>query len=104
MSRLSKLIGKPVEVKIEGESLLIKPLTMKDMDVIVNLGSEDSAKQAKAITSLIKLTLKNSVPEATDEEIEGVAIAHFQELSEAIMRVNGLDDGVAKKNTPLKKQ
>jgi len=99
MSRLSKLMGKPLEVEIEGESLLIKPLTMKDMDIIVDLGSTDTTKQAKSIAKLIRMTLKNSVPEATEEEIENVAITHFQVLSEAIMKANGLDNANTSKDS-----
>jgi hypothetical protein len=39
---------------------------------------------------LIKRTLKDAVPEATEQEIDSVAFKYFKDLSEAIADVNGL--------------
>jgi len=96
MSRLSKLLGKPKEVEIQGEKLLFKPLTVKDIDLIMDLESE--SKRATAMKKIIAKTLKEAVPDATDEEIESVAIENFAQLTDAIMEVNGLKDVPQGKN------
>ena len=41
---------------------------------------------------LIKRTLKEGVPDATDEEIDKISLQHLTELSNAIVDVNGLKD------------
>jgi hypothetical protein len=93
MSRLSKLMGKPVEVVIEGELLQIHPLKMKDLSVLMKVGSTNPDIQAEAFSKLITKTLMKAVPDSTPEEIEEVAVTHFTILSEAIMKANGLEDG-----------
>jgi len=97
MSRLSKLVGKPTEVNIGGETLLIKPLTVKDMPFLMSMNDKNPDKQAEAIAYVITTTLRNSVPDASDEEINSVAVSYIQELTEAILKVNGLDKHVVKK-------
>lgn len=88
MSRLSKLLGKPKEIEINGEVFTFKPLTVKDIDLMMDLESE--AKRANAMQKIITKTLKEACPEATEEEIAGVAVTHLEALTNAIMEVNGL--------------
>lgn len=88
MSKLSNLIGKSQTFTIGGIEIEIKPRTLKDMDLIVDLA--DESKKAKALQRLISDTLKESIPDATDEEISKIGIEHFKALSEAIVEVNGL--------------
>jgi hypothetical protein len=90
MSRLSKLTGKPKEYLIGGEAFTLKPRGLKDLDLIMDLSKED--KQGEALGKLLKVTLKEAVTDATDEEIDGFALTYFKELSEAVMDVNGLKD------------
>jgi len=97
MSRLSKLLGKPKEYEIEGEKFVFKPLTVENIDLIMDL--ESDTKRASAMKQIIKLTLKEACPEATDEEIKKVALGHFKQLTEAIMEVNGLNE-IPRKNKP----
>ena len=91
MSKLSNLLGKPKTFTIGSEELELKPRTLKDLDLLMDLTSEE--KKAEALKKLINLTLKDSIPDATDEEIDQVGIQYFKELSEAIVEVNGLDAG-----------
>lgn len=90
MSRLSKLAGKPKEYEIEGEKFTFKPLKVDNLDLVMDLQSED--KRASSMTQIIKLTLKDAVPDSTDVEIDNIAIQYFKVLSDAILDVNGLDE------------
>ena len=89
MSKLSKLMGKPEEIELEGEKFVIHPLTMKEIDLFVNMSSPE--KQAEAIKQIITLTLKKTVPDATDEELDNVNFKYLMELFEVISKVNGLE-------------
>jgi len=98
MSKLSKLLGKPIECEIGGETFELKPLTVKDLDLLMDLENEN--KRAGALKQIITKTLKNSISDATDEEIDGVAVEHFDELTKAILKVNKLDENPKGKNGP----
>ncbi len=88
MSELAKLIGKGKTFNIGGIGLLIKPRTMEDIELVVDLSVDE--KRGAAMKELIKKTLKDSIPDATDEEVSQVGIQHFKAISEAIMDVNEL--------------
>ena len=88
MSKLSKLLGKPKTFTIGGVELEIKPRTLSDIDLI--MGMDNDEKRGEAMKELIKRTLQDAVPDATDDEINNIAFEHFKVLSEAIVEVNGL--------------
>ena len=88
MSKLNSLIGKPKTFKIGDIELELKPRTLKDIDLIMDLSIEE--KRGEAMKELIKRTLKDAVPDATDEEMDNVALEYFQVLSDSIIEVNGL--------------
>jgi len=90
MSKLSNLVGKSKTFTIGGIEMELKPRTLKDIDLIVDLA--DESKRAESLKKLITLTLKESIPDATDEEIAQVGFEHFKALSEAIVDVNGLSN------------
>ena len=90
MSKLSNLTGKPKTFTIGGEEINLKPRTLKDLDLLMELTNED--KKAEALKKLISLSLKEAIPDATDEEVDAVGLQYFKELSEAIVEVNGLND------------
>jgi hypothetical protein len=90
MSKLSKLLGKPQTFTIGEIELEIKPRTLGDIDIFMDMANEE--KRSKAMSELIKRTLKDSQPDATDDEINQIAFEHFKELSEAILEVNGLSE------------
>lgn len=89
MSKLESLIGKPKTYKIGGIDLELSPRRLEEIDLLLDIS--DSAKRGEAMKELIKRTLKEAVPDATDEEINKVSFNHFQKLSEAILEVNGLN-------------
>lgn len=89
MSKVSKFLGKSKTVKIGEEEIELKPLTISDLDVVND--SQSPEKAPGAIKEMIKRTLKRSVPDATDEEIENIDLQHFEALVNAIFEVNGLE-------------
>jgi len=95
MSKLTNLIGKAKSFHIGDIDLELKPLKFKDMDLLAEL--DDPEKRIGAMQKIISITLKEAVPDATDEEIGQMGIAHIMELSKAIADVNGLkQDGQPK--------
>ena len=100
MSRLSKFLGKSEIIEIEGEKLEIKPLKVKDMDLLLNLG--DDRSRTEAMHSIIVKTIKEAVPDATSDEIDNVGVQYAQQIMEAVMRVNGLDKGAKVETKRLK--
>jgi hypothetical protein len=102
MSKLSALTGKPKTYTVGELELELKPRKLKDLDLLFAL--QDKAQQTQALTKLITVTLKEAVPDATDEEIDQVAFEHFQVLVEAILDVNGMSDGLRESNTEANKE
>jgi len=90
MSNLSNLVGKSKKFTIGGIEINLKPRTLKDIDLIVEL-AEGGQKKAEALKKLIAVSLKESIPDATDDEINQIGIQYFKEISEAIVEVNGLN-------------
>ena len=91
MSELSKLIGKGKKVKLGVIEIEIKPLTVSSMPLLMQMGGEDKSAQAEAIKGLIARTLKDSMPDATDEEIDKIPLEYMTKLMEVIMEVNKLE-------------
>lgn len=90
MSKLSSLVGKSQTFTIGGVELELKPLNMENLDLIANL--EDESKRVVAMKKIIAITLKQAVPDATDEEIAHIGLTYLQDVSDAIVKVNGLKD------------
>ncbi len=88
MSELSKLFGKEEEVEIKGVKFKIKPLTVADLDLIS--GIDPDKPNAAAMKGLIEKVLKDSFPDATEEEINKIPINIVNELTEKIADVNKL--------------
>ena len=92
MSKLSKLVGEGKEVKIGEITLDIKPLTVSSLPLLMQIGDENNKEQqAEAMKEVISRTLKDSVPDATDEEINKISLEHITKLMEVIMEVNQLE-------------
>jgi len=96
MSKLSGLCGKyNREITLgEGEEqikLNLKLLKTEDLDELfemmgeANKGEVNSGKQFQKMLRLIKKTLKQSVPDATEKEIDEIALVYSAKLSEEIM-------------------
>jgi len=96
MSRLNKFMGKPKVIKIGDEDLELRPLKLKDLDLLLDM--QDDKKRNESMKKIIRKTLKESVPDATDEEVDNFTMSYFEELLTGILEVNNLN-----KNVPQKK-
>lgn len=98
MSKLSGLKGKSKVYQIGEIELEIKPLSLADMD-LMNISEKLSPKEQQEETiKLITKTLKDSVSDATDEEIKNIGVQYMEELTNAIMDVNGLKENNKRAN------
>ena len=88
MSRLSKFLGQPKEIEIEGEKFLIHPLKSKHLQLFMNENANEE-KKMKMAKYIVKLSLEPSEP-VTEEEIENLPVSVFNKILEEIMEVNGL--------------
>jgi len=75
----------PSEVDLE-----FKPLRFEHMDLLAKLDNPET--RIEAMKEIMKITLKEAVPDATDNEIEKLGVTHLLEISNAIAEVNGLKD------------
>ena len=93
MSKLAYLQGKPQKFKIGNIELDLKPLTVDELEFF-SIDSEDSVeKQMESSKKLIDKVLRNSVPDATDEEIKNISLEHLEELMNAIMKLHKFSQG-----------
>ena len=92
MSKLNQLVGKAKKIKLGDIELDIRPLTVSSMPLLMQVGKEgDPEAQAEAMKEIVSTTLKDSVPEATDDEIGNIPLEHMTKLMEEIMEINKLD-------------
>ncbi len=89
MSRVSQLMGKPIQIELSDGTWDIHPLKTKHLDLFDKM--EDPSKKVEAIKEMVKITLLMTEPEMTDGEIEEICFADLMKIQEAIMKVNGLD-------------
>jgi len=94
MSKLSNLLGKSKTYTIGDVELEFKPLKFENLNLLAEL--EDESKRVDAMKKVIALTLKEAVPDATDDEIANLGLTYLQDISNDIVEVNGL------KNVPRK--
>lgn len=90
MSKLSNLLGKSKTFKIGDIDLELRPLKFEHMDLLAKLDNPES--RIEAMREIIKVTLKQAVPDATDEEIQELGITYLMDISNAIAEVNGLNN------------
>jgi len=87
MGTLSKFLGKPKDITINGEILTIHPLKVKDMELF-SKQQPTEAEIKKMSTEIIRL----SIPGATAEEIEGLDMDTFVKIMGEINTLNGFKD------------
>lgn len=98
MSKLSQLSGKSKMYKVGEVELDLKPRGIKDLDLLFAL--QDPAQQASATKKLISATLRQAVPDATQEEIDDITVEYLEEITNAVLDVNGFGDGLRAKDKP----
>jgi len=90
MSKIDMLKAAPKQIEIAGVAVSIKPLKLKNLDLLMDLSSDDSVKQSESMKQIILLTLRDAFPDATDDDINDVSIEHFEKISSSILEINGL--------------
>jgi len=104
MSELGKLVGKGKKIKLGEIEIEIKPLTVSYMPLLMEMGNESNkSAQATAMKEILVHTLKEAVPDATEEEIDKIPIEYMNKLMEAIMDVNKLEEMDPQKKQFLEK-
>ncbi len=88
MTDISVVLGKGKEYDILGNKITLKPLTVKNLDIMLNL--QDDTKRIESLKSIMNIYIKQVFPEATDEEIDNVSIDFANKLMESALDVNGL--------------
>ena len=96
MSKLSELQGKPRVFKIGETELTLKPLTVDELELFNIDDKAPPEKQMESTKGMITKILKNSYPDATDEELKNISLEHLTELMNAIMKLHKLDSGDSK--------
>ena len=93
MSELTALQGKPQKFKIGEIELNLKPLTIDELSLFSIDESAPMEEQMKTTKKLLSKVLKNSVPDATDEEINNISLEHLQDIMDAIMKLHKFSEG-----------
>ena len=99
MGSLNNFLGKPKEIEIDGNKIIIHPLKVKSMALFSK--KEMTPEETAEISQKI---LKLSIPDATDEEIDGLPMEVFVKLMEEINKLNGFTDERVDKVKHLIKQ
>ena len=85
-------MGKGIEIEIGGVHIDIKPMTVSSLPLLMKVGQEGNPEeQAEAMQEILRRTLKDSIPDATDEEIGNISLEHLTKIMEKIMEVNQLE-------------
>jgi len=95
MSKLTSLCGKlKEEVKLSnGETIILKAPKVEDLSELVELFGDGkdidkmSGTQLKSMFGIVRKLLKQSVPDATDDEIEEVLFSEFAILIEGMTKL-----------------
>ena len=90
MSKLAQLQGKGQVFKIGGVDLELKPLRIDEIDLLSIDEKSPIEEQMKVTKKLINKVLKNSIPDATDEEINNISLEHLQDIMDAITKLHKL--------------
>ena len=102
MSSLSKHLGEPQPMEINGDQILIKPLTMEYMPDLMKImksfrGDPNNPQGAfenlgdeglNALTKVINATLQKSFPDETDEIREQFGLKYLFPLIDKIFEIN----------------
>ncbi len=89
-NRIEKLKAKPVKKVIKGVEVEVRPLRLIQMDTMLKLSSNDDKKVNEGLMEIIRYTLKEAFPEATDKDLDEIGMDSINELQPIILEINGL--------------
>jgi len=87
MGVLSKFLGSPKEIEVDGEKLTIHPLKVKDIEMFSNQNPTEAE-----VKEMGKKLIKLSIPDATDEEVDCLSMSAFVKIMDEINKLNGFKD------------
>jgi len=90
MSKISNFTVQSQKVKIGDFEIEIKPLTLEDMDLILDLKNKQTEAEAKK--KLIKKILKSNYPDATEKEINTFPLRFCELIINAILKMNIIEN------------
>ena len=96
MSKLSLLNCKGKTYNIGGIELELKPLDLDDMGLFNSNENMTPKEKLMVGLGLIRRTLKKSIPDSTDEEINSISMKYMNEFMEAIVELNDLEEDSSK--------
>lgn len=101
MSQFGNLVSKPVTIQIENNDYELKPLSVRDIDLFIDMA--DDKKRAEAIKQIVLKTLKRSG--ATEDEITEIGInpERLKAITEGVLKAHGMGDTDQKKDGVSKK-
>ena len=102
MSKLGKFLGHAEEITVQGETLKIYPLCVKDLKLFMGAENATTEEQMELSKVLIKESLKDE--DISDGEIEAMNTEAFIEIMDAINKINGFKDDKLDRIKQLKKQ
>lgn len=87
MSKFESLVGKSKTYQLGDIQIELKPCTLEDFDLLMDIS--DPTKQKSAMKELMLRALKSNG--ATEQEIKDFPVMkYFKQFSEALVDVNGL--------------
>ena len=100
MSKIGKFLGHSEEVVVQGETLTITPLKVKDLKLFMGKENASQEEQMELSKEIIKKSLIEE--DVTDEEIDAMNTEAFMELMDQINKVNGFTNEKIDKLRPTK--
>lgn len=99
MGRLNRLMGKPKDFVIKGETITVHPLKARNFDIIVDMQkAKGLGEQMPVIKKLVLVTLQRNDPAITMDDVEeDLDMPALLDMMNAIIEVNGLGDKIDKK-------
>lgn len=92
MEGIEKALGKSKEYEINGIKVRLKPLKVKNLDLLFKL--RDDKEKVGAFIELISIYAKQAFPDATEEQISELDFDFVNKLVECAMDVNDLNEAV----------
>ena len=90
MANINRFLAKGKEYDFEGEQISLKPLTVKNMDMFVELSSPSQEKKMRAVASLMEYYLRQAFPEAGDS-VKDFDVSYMEKFMDFILDVNNMN-------------
>lgn len=90
MNNLSKFLGSPKEVEINGQKITIKPIKVSDIGKL-NIKNPTPEQTLQISKTMVRLSIEEW-KDLTDEELDEIPLGTWTEILEEINLVSGFKD------------